>query len=108
MGIDHHFTYLISQALHSLPVLITLVVIGVVAAMRRGDGLWWKFVLGGVTALVLSLLVSGFGIFLLNQLHSGYRYYWVASVPSLILQVIGLALLGAGAITGRRGQGATR
>lgn len=108
MGIDHQFTYLVAQLAQSLPVLITLVVIGVVAAMRRDAGLWWKFVLGGVAVLVLSQIVSAFGIFFLGQLHHGYRYYWVASVPSLVLQVLGLGLLGAGAIAGRRGQAALR
>ncbi|MDN5717284.1 MAG: hypothetical protein L0G89_08625 [Janibacter sp.] len=108
MGFDHQLTYLFAQLTQSLPVFITLVVIGIVVAMRRDAGLWWKLALGGVAVLILSQLVSTVGTFFLGYLDNGYRYYWIASVPSLILQVLGLGLLGAGAISGRRGQTVTR
>lgn len=107
MGLDHQITFLATQIAWSLPVLITVVVIGAIAVVRRDGALWWKLVVGGAAAIVLAQLVSSLGTFLIAQLDNGYRFYWVASAPAVLLNVVGLALLGAGAISGRR-QGVQR
>lgn len=108
MGTDHQITYLLTRFAWALPVVLTVLTIGVVTVVRRDAGLWWKLVLGGVAALVVGQTVSAVGLSVLSLIDEGYRYGLVVSVPAVLLQVLGLALLGAGAITGRRGQAESR
>ncbi len=88
--------------------MITVVVIGVLAVVRRGAGRWWKLVLAGAMTIALAQLVNVAGNLFINQLGQGYRLYWVSSVPTVLLNVIGMALLGVGALSGRRTRATTR
>ncbi|WP_068261293.1 hypothetical protein [Janibacter limosus] len=108
MGLDYRFTYLLTQVGWALPTTIAVLVIAAIALVRRDEGLWWKLVVGGALALLLGHVVSILGNALIVQMSYGHQLYWLISVPSLILNVAGISLLGAGAITGRRGQVATR
>lgn len=108
MGLDHQFTYLLTQLGWSLPAMVTVAVIGVIALVRRDAGLWWKLVVSGAAVLVIGQLMSAFGTLLIMQLDRGYQFHWLVSAPALLLNVVGLGLLGAGAVTGRRAPTTTR
>lgn len=103
MGLDFAFRHLITQVGWAAPLAITALVIGGWALLRRDEGMWWKLVVGGVAALLAAQAVSVVGTFMLYQLDGFYRAYWIVSLPTLVLNVVGLALLGAGAVSGRRG-----
>lgn len=51
---------------------------------------------------MLSTVVQALGTFVVHGFDHGYRLTWLAGVPALVLNVVGIALIGAGAITGRR------
>lgn len=108
MGLDYRFTYLLTQIGWALPMTIAVIVIAAIALMRRDEGLWWKLVVGGALTLVLGQVVSVLGNFLVVQVSYRHELYWLISIPSLVLHVFGISLLGAGALTGRRGQAVAR
>ncbi|WP_282070616.1 hypothetical protein [Janibacter hoylei] len=93
---------LLTRLAWSLPVAITATVIAVLALVRRDDGQWWKFVIAGCAALLLAQLVGLLGTTLLLTNHDFHRFQWITSIPTLVLDVLALGLLAAGAFTGRR------
>lgn len=109
MGLDFAFRHLITQVGWAAPLAITALVIGGWALLRRDEGMWWKLVVGGVASLLAAQAVSIMGTFIFYQIDVVSRPYWIVSLPTLALRVVGLALLGAGAVSGRRGtQGTSR
>ena len=100
LDLDHRFSILISQLGWSLPTTIAVLAIAVIAIMRRDEGLWWKLVVAGAACIVISTVVSLLGTLVIHGIN--YRLAWLAAVPALVLDVVGIALIGAGAITGRR------
>ena len=93
---------LLTRLAWSLPVAITATVIAVLALVRRADGQWWKCVIAGCAALLLAQLVGLLGTTLLLANHDFHRFQWITSIPTLVLDVLALGLLAAGAFTGRR------
>ncbi|WP_162786712.1 hypothetical protein [Janibacter anophelis] len=102
LDLDHRISILITQLGWSLPTTIAVLVIAGIAVMRRDEGLWWKLVVAGAACLVLATVVQVLGTFVVYGFDQGYRLTWLAGVPALVLDVVGIALIGAGAITGRR------
>lgn len=102
LDLDHRLSILISQLGWSLPTKIAVLAIAVIAIMRRDQGLWWKLVVAGAACLVLATVVQVLGTFVVHGFDNGYRLTWLAGAPALVLNVVGIALIGAGAITGRR------
>lgn len=106
MGLDHRFTLLLTQLGWTAPKVIVVLVIAAIAVVRRDSGSWWKLVVAGAACAALGSLVSVLGTFVIYGLEQGYRWHWLVSIPAAVLQLVGLALLGAGAIVGRRGTAA--
>lgn len=98
------FSVLLAQIGWAVPVTTTVVVIAVIATVRRDTGSWWKLVLAGAVALVLGQCVAVVGAVVIYSMpYSSARIAsFLAAGGGILLQVIGLALLGAGAIVGRR------
>lgn len=103
MGLDHRITLLLTQLGWTAPTVIVVLVVAVIAVVRRDCGSWWKLVVAGAACTVIGSLVSVLGTFVIYGLEQGYRWHWIVSVPAAALQLAGLALLGAGALAGRPG-----
>lgn len=107
MDLDQRLSLLVGQLGASLPTLC-VVVIAVIAFIRRDDGLWWKLVVAGAATLVLGTLVSVLGTFVVYGLDHGYRLTWLITIPTVLINAAGLALIGAGALVGRGSRAVTR
>lgn len=96
---------LLSQLPYLVPPMLVVLVLGALALARRDHGAWWKLVLAGCAALVASTVWDVMANQLVLSLGLPHRsLFWLIAVPSVLLRAAGLALLGAGALVGRRQQ----
>lgn len=102
MDLDNSFSVLIYQLGWSLPTCLTVVVIAVVAVVRRDAGLWWKLVVAGAALTLLAQVINVLGTVALVQA-GAYQAQWAVSMITVALNVAALALIGSGAVVGRRG-----
>lgn len=101
MGLDTTVSVLAFQLLWSLPACITVIVIALVAVVRRTDGAWWKLVVAGAGVILLAQVVNVLGTVVVAH-GELYRVQWVVSLVTVVLNVVALALIGSGAVAGRR------
>lgn len=100
MGLDTSLSLFAYQLAWTLPTCLTVVVIAAVAIVRRDAGVWWKLVVAGAAVLLVGQVINVVGTVALYQAEL-YRVQWVVSLASVVLNVIALALIGAGAVVGR-------
>lgn len=93
---------LLTSVAYTTPALLVLLVVGVLAVLRRDDGVWWRLVVAGVAVLVLQALFGATLPYLFARAGGVSSYRFFALVGQLFY-LAGIGLIGAGAVLGRRG-----
>lgn len=93
---------LLTQLVYVLPTLLVLLVVAALVLTRRDEGSWWRLGLGGVAVLALDALAQLAAPTVFLSADGRTEVYQLYSFLQLLLHLVGIGLLGAAAVVGRR------